>query len=115
MLRLRSYHCIPSRFSFNKNKINLTRQYAGKPVERQRSLRTKQRNFAAEWQNKGGHYVSYQALQNLNSEMMEMSKNNHPMQKELELTYFARHHYIIREEYQYEKSTGKFYPLFIYS
>lgn len=66
-------------------------------------------NLAASWQSKGGHYVSYENLKNLNSRIIKYDLNRSKYDKEnllndLALTYFARFHNLIREEYQHEKS-----------
>lgn len=65
-------------------------------------------NLAAAWQAKGEHYVSYDTLQYLNEQLASFQSNRDKSEKkellsELTLTYFARFHNIIREEYQFDK------------
>ena len=75
-------------------------------------------NYMAKWQSKGDHYVSYENLQRLDrivnhggsgtpsvSNIGNKSRNQNKKElfSELSLTYFARFHNMIREEYQFEK------------
>jgi hypothetical protein len=65
-------------------------------------------NYAAKWQSRGDHYVSYDNLKRLDLLLTNYNKNRSRSEKtdllsELSMTYFARFHNIIREEYQYEK------------
>ena len=64
-------------------------------------------NFVAKWQSKGDHYISYDNLHNLNQQLKfyDNSETRTIIDKkklfqEICLTYFARFHSIIREEYQ---------------
>jgi len=64
-------------------------------------------NFAAKWQENGDHYLGLSNLKNLNNQLIKFQENRNKIQKnillsELTLTYFARFHHIMREEYQYE-------------
>ena len=67
-------------------------------------------NYVAKWQERGDHYISYINLQNLNDQLIKYdggymsNEQKRKLASELTLTYFARLHNIIREEYQYEKS-----------
>tara|TARA_B110000090_G_scaffold161437_1_gene178132 strand:+ start:216 stop:581 length:366 start_codon:yes stop_codon:yes gene_type:complete len=80
-------------------------------------------NFVAKWQRKGDHYVSYEQLLILNKKTLQQSDaassssmkesgtlnaglsaaERRDLFSELMITYFARFHNIIREEYQFEK------------
>jgi hypothetical protein len=69
-------------------------------------------NFAGKWQEAGNHYISYDNLCVLNNEVSQYvgqitNKQKQKMLLELKLTYFARFHSVIREEYQHQKSIGK--------
>ena len=64
-------------------------------------------NFAAKWQENPEHYLGLSNLKNLNSQLIKFQENRSKIQKntllnELTLTYFARFHHIMREEYQIE-------------
>ena len=76
--------------------------------------RSGQNNYVAKWQSRGDHYVSYDNLQRLDRILSggsmssvvgtkSKSQNKKELVSELSLTYFARFHNMIREEYQYEK------------
>ena len=73
--------------------------------------RGNQPNFVAKWQEKGDYYVSYSTLQSLNGQLGSYTQKTNDQKKkllnDLTLTYFARLHNLIREEYQYEKSLGR--------
>ena len=65
-------------------------------------------NFSAKWQARGSHYISYENLRVLNEKLAEARSDRSSIDKkallsEVCLTYFARFHNIIREEYQHEK------------
>jgi hypothetical protein len=65
-------------------------------------------NMVAQWQAKGSHYISYENLVYLNDMLASYTTDRSKTQKkdlleDLTLTYFARFHNIIREEYQFEK------------
>lgn len=69
-------------------------------------------NYAAKWQARGSHYISYENLRSLNEKLAEGrtqrgggggSAEKRALLSEVMLTYFARFHNIIREEYQHEK------------
>ena len=65
-------------------------------------------NFVSKWQLKGDLYISYDNLLNLNRQCMtfEDKKSNEEIRKlldEVMMTYFARFHNILRDEFQYEK------------
>ena len=62
----------------------------------------------SKWQLKGDLYISYDNLLNLNRQCMtfEDKKSNEEIRKlldEVMMTYFARFHNILRDEFQYEK------------
>ena len=78
-----------------------------------------QKNFVAKWQEKGDYYVRFSTLQMLNAQLEDFSKSAASSKEQkikllndLTLTYFARLHNLIREEYQYEKSLGKIFSYF---
>ena len=65
-------------------------------------------NFAGKWQAKGDFYVSFDNLQYLDDQLRRHKNNRGKQDKkvllsELTLTYFARFHNLLRNEYQYEK------------
>ena len=71
-------------------------------------------NLVAKWQAKSDRYLSYEHLQLLEQQLKNdiageplegrsRSQGKKTLFSELTLTYFARFHNIIREEYQYEK------------
>lgn len=71
--------------------------------------RGNQMNYAALWQEKGEYYLSPDRLRELNRQLLKAGQPQGAEQKkslvdELSVTYFARHHNVIREEYQYEKA-----------
>lgn len=71
--------------------------------------RGNQMNYAALWQEKGEYYLSADRLRELNRQLLKSTQPQGSEQKknlmdELSVTYFARHHNVIREEYQYEKA-----------
>jgi hypothetical protein len=64
-------------------------------------------NFAAKWQENAEHYLGLSNLKNLNSQLIKFQDHRSKVQKntllnELTLTYFARFHHVMREEYQFE-------------
>ena len=66
-------------------------------------------NFAAKWQENAEHYLGLSNLKNLNSQLIKFQDNRSKVQKntllnELTLTYFARFHHVMREEYQFEQN-----------
>lgn len=65
-------------------------------------------NYAAKWQAKGDYYVSYQNLRQLNDQLTKYRREasrsaKKVLSNELSLTYFARFHNLLRDEYQFEK------------
>lgn len=67
------------------------------------------KNYIAKWQSEGDLYVSYDNLVKLDGLLTTKATARTKVEKtdilsELSLTYFARFHNIIREEYQFEKS-----------
>ena len=71
--------------------------------------RGNQMNYAALWQIKEEYYLSPDRLRELNRQLLKSGQPQGADQKknlvdELSVTYFARHHNVIREEYQYEKA-----------
>jgi len=65
-------------------------------------------NFVAKWQSKGSHYISYENIRKLNNVLQTYDASRTTGDKkellgEVMMTYFARFHNIIREEYQFEK------------
>lgn len=65
-------------------------------------------NFVSKWQLKGDLYISHDNLLNLNRQCMtfEDKNSNEEMRKlldEVMMTYFARFHNVLRDEFQYEK------------
>jgi hypothetical protein len=67
------------------------------------------KNYIAKWQSEGDLYVSYDNLIKLDGLLTTKATARTKVEKtdilsELSLTYFARFHNIIREEYQFEKS-----------
>ena len=66
-------------------------------------------NYVANWQAQDDKYLSFENLVRLNNQLTyfdnKMSKSDKKeLRKELQLTYFARFHNLIREEFQYDKS-----------
>ena len=66
-------------------------------------------NYVANWQAQDDKYLSFENLVRLNNQLIyydnKMSKaEKKELRKELQLTYFARFHNLIREEFQYDKS-----------
>lgn len=64
-------------------------------------------NYAAKWQEYGDYYIGYENLKLLNNHLIQFQENRSKIHKstllnELTLTYFARFHNNMREEYQYE-------------
>ncbi len=64
-------------------------------------------NFAAKWQENAEHYLDLSILKNLNSQLIKFQDDRCKVQKntllnELTLTYFARFHHVMREEYHFE-------------
>lgn len=69
-------------------------------------------NYAAKWQAQGPYYVSYDILRSLDEQLVNFKANRNNLEKkdlleQLSITYFARFHNIIREEYQYEKKIAE--------
>lgn len=65
-------------------------------------------NFAATWQSQYKKYLSFEHLIQLNNQLTNYNSKLSKVEKkalrnELKLTYFARFHNLIREEFQYEK------------
>jgi hypothetical protein len=64
-------------------------------------------NFAAKWQENAEHYLGLSSLKNLNSQLIKFQddrskEHKNTLLNELTMTYFARFHHLIREEYQLE-------------
>jgi len=69
-------------------------------------------NYAAKWQAQGQYYVGYDILRLLDDQLVSFKANRNNIEKkdlleQLSITYFARFHNIIREEYQYEKKIAE--------
>lgn len=69
-------------------------------------------NYAARWQSAGQYYVGYDVLRALDQQLVSFKSNRNNIEKkdlleQLSITYFARFHNIIREEYQYEKKVAE--------
>ena len=69
-------------------------------------------NYAAKWQAQGQYYVGYDILRILDDQLVSFKANRNNIEKkdlleQLSITYFARFHNIIREEYQYEKKIAE--------
>lgn len=65
-------------------------------------------NYVAQWQVKGDYYLTFDALRKLNDFLVTHDASRSKVQKkqllkELSLTYFARFHNLVRQEYQFEK------------
>ena len=65
-------------------------------------------NFAGTWQSRGEFYVSAENICDLDAQLKDFGSEESEaekafLHKELSLTYFARFHNLIREEYQFEK------------
>jgi len=101
----------PSTLRQARSKVNwedLLSEDKQKALEQQQGpllVRGEQENFAAKWQAKGDYYISYENLRSLNDKLGTAweSNNNNNLQSEVMLTYFARFHNVIRNEYQFEK------------
>ena len=66
-------------------------------------------NYVANWQAQDDKYLSFENLVRLNNQLTyfddKMSKvEKKELRKDLQLTYFARFHNLIREEFQYDKT-----------
>lgn len=66
-------------------------------------------NYVADWQSRDDKYLSFMNLVRLNNQLTsfdsKMTKSEKKeLRKDLQLTYFARFHNLIREEFQFEKS-----------
>ena len=64
-------------------------------------------NFVSKWQIKGDLYISYANLQSLNKQCMtfedKSNEDTRNLLNEVMMTYFARFHNVLRDEFQYEK------------